>query len=306
VAEDVSPTIARRRVRIALREAREAAGYTQLEVAERMEWSLSKVIRIENGEVSISPNDLRPLLNYLDIKDRTTVADLLSLTKIARTRQRTEWYQKPALKEHMTDAMLRLVEYEAEAVEIRYFQVFHMPGPLQVPAYARANLSIFSDGDIQSETRQWRAEARQLRRQTVLSRLGNGLSVYALCDQSVFLRTLGVPEVVLEQLREMKDLAGAGKIAIRMIPFDFEGAVTNNATFDLLTLKSGKAVDEHSEVLYRETGLQDEIVEDQSVRRHRERFDKTWNAAASEEDTIDFMAGRIENLEALIRDRKDP
>jgi transcriptional regulator with XRE-family HTH domain len=305
VAEDVSPTIARRRVRIALREAREAAGFTQSDVAEKMEWSQSKVIRIENGDVSISPNDLRPLLAFLNVKDRTAITELVDLTKIARTRQRSEWYQKATLKDHMTPAMIRLVEYEAEAVEIRYYQVFHMPGPLQVPRYAQANLSIFGDGDIDPETREARAEVRRLRRETVLARLGIGLTVYALLDESVFRRTLGEPEIVLEQLREMKNLATAKKIRMRMIPFDFEGAVTNNATFDLITLKSGGA-DEHNEVLYRETGLQDEIIEDTSVRRHRDRFNKTWDAAATEEDTIDFVAGRIEDLEAKIRDRKDP
>jgi transcriptional regulator with XRE-family HTH domain len=64
MAEGDSPTVARRRVRLAIREARDAAGLTQGEVAEATEWSHSKVIRIENGEVSISPNDLRPLFNY--------------------------------------------------------------------------------------------------------------------------------------------------------------------------------------------------------------------------------------------------
>ena len=57
-----SPAGARRRVRLAVREAREARGLTQGQVAEAMEWSQSKVIRIESGEVTISPNDLRPLL----------------------------------------------------------------------------------------------------------------------------------------------------------------------------------------------------------------------------------------------------
>jgi transcriptional regulator with XRE-family HTH domain len=305
VAEDVSPTIARRRVRIAVREAREAAGHTQSEVAETMEWSLSKVIRIENGDVSISPNDLRPLLAFLAVKDRAAISELLALTKIARARQSEQWHQKPGVKEHLTAAMLRLVEYEAEAVEIRYYQVFHMPGPLQIPEYAQANLSIFSDGDIDETTRRLRAEARENRRQKVLSRLGDGLAVYALLDQSVFLRTLGMPAVVLKQLREMKELATTGKIQMRMIPFDFDGAVTNNATFDLLTIKSGKA-EERSEVLYRETGLQDEIVEDNTVQRHRDRFDKTWEAAATEEDTIDFITGQIASLEAKIRDRENP
>ncbi|MFI7601372.1 helix-turn-helix domain-containing protein [Actinoplanes sp. NPDC049681] len=72
MAEGDSPTVARRRVRLALREAREAAGYTQLDVAEQMEWCLGKVVRIENGDVTNAPNDLRPLLTYLTVEDRAS------------------------------------------------------------------------------------------------------------------------------------------------------------------------------------------------------------------------------------------
>lgn len=305
MAEDVSPTIARRHVRLALRDAREKAKLTQPQVAEAMEWSLSKVIRIENGDVSIAPNDLRPLLTFLNVKDRTLITELLALAKIARTRQRKAWYQQPGMRDHLTDAMLRLIEYEAEAVEIRYYQVYYFPGLLQTPAYGHANLETYTDDDIAEETRRIRVEIRQFRRETVLSRLGHGLTIYALLDESVFRRTLGVPEVFLEQLRDFYDLVTEGKIKLRMIPFDFDSAVTNNATFDLLTLKSGRA-EERSEVLYRETGLQDEIVEDHTVRKHHERFDKIWNAAVTEEDTIDFMGNRIKDLEAQIRHRNKP
>jgi transcriptional regulator with XRE-family HTH domain len=300
VTEDVSPTVARRYLRLALREAREAAELTQLEVAEQMEWSLSKVIRIENGDVRISPNDLRPLLALLNIKDREKVAELLAYAKVARSRQRAAWYQSPENREHLTDALVRLIEYEAEADEIRYHQVFFMPGPLQTPAYAHANLAIYQDDDIPAPTRHFRAEARQRRREAVLGRLGD-LQIYALLDESVFLRPLGGPEVFVEQLRDVHDLAAAGKIKVRMIPFASYSAVTNNATFDLLTLRAG---DQSSDVLYHETGLGDEIVEGgPSTLRHHERFDKIWNDAATEEDTIDFMRGRIKELEAQIRDR---
>jgi transcriptional regulator with XRE-family HTH domain len=300
VAEDISPTVARRHLRLALREARETANLTQLEVAEQMEWSLSKVIRIENGDVRISPNDLRPLLTLLNIKDRATVADLLAFAKVARSRQRTAWYQRPEFREHMTDPLMRLIEYEAEADEIRYYQVFFMPGPLQTPAYTRANLAIYQDSDIPSQTRHYRAEARQRRRDAVLSRLGE-LRIYALLDESVFRRPLGGPDVFVEQLRDVHDLAAAEKIKVRMIPFSSYSAVTNNATFDLLTLRAG---DPSSDVLYRETGLLDEIVEGgPSTLRHHERFDKIWRVAATEEDTIDFMRSRIKELEAQIRDR---
>ena len=60
-----SPTIARRRVRLALREARERADHTQFQVAAEMEWSLSKVIRNEIG------GDLRSLGPAVDA-DRST------------------------------------------------------------------------------------------------------------------------------------------------------------------------------------------------------------------------------------------
>jgi transcriptional regulator with XRE-family HTH domain len=64
-----TPAVARRRVRLALRAAREAKGLTQGQVADEMEWSLSKVMRIEKGDVNISPADLRVLLGYFDLTD---------------------------------------------------------------------------------------------------------------------------------------------------------------------------------------------------------------------------------------------
>jgi len=303
VAEDVSPTVARRHLRLALREAREASNLTQSEVAEEMEWSLSKVIRIENGDVRISPNDLRPLLALYNVKDKAAVQELLAYAKVARTRQRAAWYQTAEFKAHMTDALMRLIEYEVEAQELRYYQVFFMPGPLQTAAYAHGNLSNFEDSDIPAATRHYRAEARERRRQQVVSRLDEGeLRIFVLLDQSVFHRHVGGPEVFLDQLRAIFDLAVAGKLNVRMIPFGSHTAMTNNATFELLTLRAG---DPTSDVLYRETGLQDEIIEGgQSTMRHHERFDKIWRMSATEEDTIDFMRSRIKELEALIRDRE--
>src|ERR1700750_485428 len=111
MAEEVSPAVARRRLRLALRDARERAAKTQQEVAEQMEWSLSKVIRIESGDNTIAPNDLRPLLQYVGIKDRGTVNELRAIAKIARQRQGA-WYQKAEIRQHLTDPLRRLLDYE--------------------------------------------------------------------------------------------------------------------------------------------------------------------------------------------------
>lgn len=63
-ASPPDPTVQRRRLRVELRKARDTAGLKQAEVARAMEWSPSKLIRIESGQVSISTNDLRALLTY--------------------------------------------------------------------------------------------------------------------------------------------------------------------------------------------------------------------------------------------------
>src|SRR5690349_595810 len=68
-----SPAAARRRLRLAVRKAREASGLTQGQVAEQLSWSISKVNRMENGEVTISPTDLSALLNLFGVNDRAVV-----------------------------------------------------------------------------------------------------------------------------------------------------------------------------------------------------------------------------------------
>ncbi len=288
MAEGDSPTIARRRVRLALREARERADLTQLQVAEEMEWSLSKVIRIENGDVSISPNDLRPLLSYLGIRDKSAVASLIADARIARTRQRQAWYQAPDFRENLTEHMRKLIEYEAEASEIRSYSVYYIPGPLQTTAYATALMHRYEE-ELSEDQRHRRVQARAMRRQALLAR--GDVQILVMVDESVLRRTIGGPQVFADQLRDLKALAENGMIRIRMVPFSLDASVTNNASFDLLLLGEG-------EVLYRETGLGDELIEDRdTTAKHRARYDKVWQEVADEDDTIEFIRRQIEILE---------
>lgn len=289
-----SPTIARRRVRLALREAREVRELTQLQVADKMEWSLSKVIRIESGEVSIAPNDLRPLLTYLGVKDRALIDELIQDARIARTRQRRAWFHSPEYRENLTEPTRRLIEYEAEAATIRYYQVYFMPGPLQLPEYAGALMAKW-DEEMPADHIRLRIEARRLRRETILSR--PDVKLYVLLDESVLRRPIGGWEIFAAQLRELHRLADERIAQIRMIPFELDAPVTNNATFDLLSLDA----DDDGQVLYRESGMTDELVEDKVVtKRHHSRYQKLWHVATNETDTIDFIRQRLEYLDAII------
>jgi len=306
MTEGDSPTVARRRVRLALREAREAAGFTQLEVAEEMEWSLSKVIRIENGDVSIAPNDLRPLLAYLGIRDKVRTADLIESAKVARTRQRQAWYQTPEYREHLTDPLRKLIEYEAEATAIHLYSVFHVPGLLQIPEYSAALIETWNEELLPDQIR-FRLAARKLRRDAALARNGS-LRLTALLDESVFRRPLSGPALLSAQLRELVRVSETGQLGVRMIRFDSDVTISYNANFDILFL--GADGDLSSAVMYREAGLSDEIIEDPTiskvnasvppppgpVARHYDRYQKLWNAADNEDDTIAFIQKRIREL----------
>ena len=300
MAEAVSPTVARRRVRLALREAREASKLTQQQVADQMDWSLSKVIRIENGDVTIAPNDLRPLLGYLGVKDKSVISALLIDAKVARTRQRQAWYQKPLMREILSDSYRKLIEYEAEATAIRYFSIYFVPGPLQVPSYSEALFQPFAE-EIPEQVIAGRLDARRLRREALLSR-GGSVELLVLLDESVLMRPVGGASVFSDQLRELLRLATAGVINLRMVPFTYDAPITNNASFDLLSLD---AHDAEGMLLYHENGLKDEVIETESTtRRHRERYDKVWHEAMGERDTIDSIQVRISALKAAATGRQ--
>ncbi|MFI5494377.1 helix-turn-helix domain-containing protein [Actinoplanes sp. NPDC051859] len=288
-------------MRLALREAREHAGLTQQQVADEMEWSLSKVIRIENGDVTIAPNDLRPLLNYLSVKDKAVIAALLVDARIARTRQRQAWHQKPQFRDVLSDAHRKLIEYEAEATAIRYFSIYFIPGPLQIPAYAKALMQLYV-GEMPEQRIEAVLEARKRRGEALLSRVGS-VELFVLLDESVLMRPLGGAAVFTEQLRELQRLATEGAIKLRMVPFTLDAPVTNNASFDLLSLD----VDDEGMLLYHENGLSDEVIEAKATTmRHRIRYDRVWQEALDEADTIDFIRKRTDSEAAATVRQREP
>jgi transcriptional regulator with XRE-family HTH domain len=279
-----SPAIARRRVRLAVRDARLAKGDTQTDVAEAMEWSLSKVMRIESGEVTISPNDLRPLLAYLGVRNRQVVDDLVQAAKESKSRR--QWWDEPRFRESLTPAVRQLIQYEAEATEARYFSVAVIPGRLQTDAYARQILDNYSDV-YSPEAVAVRVEARARRREQLLSQREHPM-IYLLLDESVLLRQIVSRRIMGEQLTALAKYSDEGWLVVRIAPFTKPAPLMG--TFELLYLGADDA--QHA-VMYRESELQDELVDDQSLTtRHRLVFDRVWFSSVDEETSADLLHSR--------------
>jgi len=306
-AED-SPSLARRRVRLALRELREAAGLTQAQVAEATDFSLSKVIRIENGDVTIAPNDLRALLPLFGVTAVERVETMVADAKTARSRPRNQWWSEARFKDHIPEALRSFVQFERTAVTLKLFGNYLVPGPLQTESFARAVLQRWQDKgrfSLSATDVEMRLEARMRRRAALLGR-ADGPEIHVLMDESTVLRLNGSAKILADQLADTLSLANAGKIVLRIIPFDsLEAPLPTIGTFDLLYLDSSRS--DEDAVIYYERDVHDGIIEDPAeAAYYRQTFEKMWESSLDEQATIELIQSRLAQLGAGKMNKDNP
>jgi transcriptional regulator with XRE-family HTH domain len=281
-----SPAAARRRLRLALRKAREASGLTQAEVAEALDWSVSKVNRIENGEVTISLTDVRALLGLLGVTDAAQVDEL---TRDARTARRRGWWDEPGYRSHFTPALLQLTQFEAEATTIRCFQPTLIPGVLQTPEYARAILDVWKE--LSPETTHARQELRERRAGELFGR--SPIPTYLLIlDESVVLRHVGGPAVMAQQLRSLLESIKNQGVIVRIVPLADGASISSVGGFTILNLG-----EEENSILYQEAALGDGIRDAHDVvQRYRETFEHMWELAFTPAESTRLVEAHAANL----------
>ncbi len=210
--QDVDPGVHRRKLRSILRQLRESSGRTQSATAEEMSWSVSKLIRIESGSVTISVNDLRALLRYYDVTDEERIENLVALARLAR---RHSWLS--AYKDVATEEYLAYLAYEEMAVRSHNFQPVLVPGLLQTEEYAAEIMRTIRGPKIPSRLEKL-VELRLSRQDKVFSRLDN-LDLYFLLDESVVRRPVGGADIMRRQLRWLLEVGERDNLTIRIIPF---------------------------------------------------------------------------------------
>jgi len=202
----------RRRVRNELRSARLGKDLTQEQVAAAMDWSLSKMNRIEKAKTGISTNDLKALLLFYGITDRAEIAKLLDLAREAR---RPPWWQP--YKDIAPTMLLELIDYESAASLISQFEPMVVPGILQTEDYARAVLQVFQGVGSSAERVPALVKLRTRRRDLLTEEGAPNFSF--LLDESVIRRTAASAEVMAQQLAHLVDLAELPNVVIRVVPF---------------------------------------------------------------------------------------
>jgi transcriptional regulator with XRE-family HTH domain len=218
MATHQDPMVQRRRLRVELRKAREAAGLAQRDVAPEMDWSLSKLIRIETGAVGISINDLRALLHLYGITDPDRQRGLLEMAKAARE---PAWWSP--YKELVSAEFTSFLSYESSASLIRNFESILVPGLLQTEEYARATLAEMVPPVAQPDSSllgkvDRLVELRMERQDRIAQRSDRPKRFFAM-DESVLYRRVGGPDVMRRQLLRLRDSLADPDVVIWIVPF---------------------------------------------------------------------------------------
>jgi len=258
-----------------------------------MGWSTSKVQRIEAGDNAISGTDLRALLDVYGLTDPTEVEQLLADTRISR---RQRWWMRPEYRENLTAALVQLLQFEAQAVEVRSYFPTLLPGFFQTPAYAEHILGAFIPV-LTDDERRVRLEVRMLRRQAILESRG-GARHFVILDESVIKREIGGPMVMADQLDLLAEIARLPTVDIRIIPLS-EGAVMGSGGHFLVADIADEEFDDA--VLYRESFTEDSLSHDpREVAFLRQMFDTAWNRSLDEAQTIREIVAEAAILRARI------
>jgi transcriptional regulator with XRE-family HTH domain len=209
MAQLETPVTQQRRLRAELKRAREQSGMTQKEVAEALDWSPSKVIRIETGAVIISTSDLMALLPHYGVTDRKRID---SLVEVARASRKQAWWDD--YRQYYDQQFLTFLGYEASTIRMRTFQALLVPGLLQTQAYTDAILRAYTDDD---EVIARDVQVRGKRKQIIESK--SGPELFYVLDEAVLQRWVGGPEIMREQLLYLEELGKRPNISIQVVPF---------------------------------------------------------------------------------------
>jgi transcriptional regulator with XRE-family HTH domain len=282
--ENLSPAVTRRRLRTELRRARLDAGQTQEQTAHAMDWSLSKLIRIEKGTNNISTNDLKALAQYYKIADEKQVAGWLALARASR--ERTWWSTSDIPK-----PLAQLIEYEDAAHLSRHYEDLVVPGLLQTTDYMRASTRQLAPDMADSQVD--RVIEIRLKRQELLKR-DEPPQLFFVLDEAVIRRIVGGKDVMRYQLQQLIEAAEMPNITVEVVPFTAGLVPGLQAPFVIYEFSD--AADD--ELLYLESPRGDMVIRDDAevIPSYHDDFERLRRASLGPGGTIDFLREVIAEL----------
>ncbi|WP_424213363.1 helix-turn-helix domain-containing protein [Streptomyces sp. BI20] len=239
-------TVLGRRLGGELLAMRERLGLRQSHAAEALTASITKVAKMERGQVPMRDPDIRALCHLYGVRDEETIQPLLELAKLDREQRRTKgwWNEFPEIS-----ALAEYISLEATASLIRTWQLALVPGLLQTPGYVRA-LNTGPGSEPIDPDRLERIVNIRLRRHARLTG-ENPLRFHAIIWEAAVRSRFASEEVVREQAEHIVRMAELPNVDVQILPFSTGALPGMDGPFNVLSFAEGDAID----VVYAENRL---------------------------------------------------
>ena len=282
---DLDPALYHRRLLMTLRTLRGRVGLTQEQVAQRLGWSLSKMIRVENGKNNITRDDLATLLALYGV---TSATELRDLAETARRARRPSW---PQFRDAVSSEFRAYVGLESAASVIRSYEPMLIPGMLQTPEYAQAVIIALSAAGEDTDVIARRVDIRRERQRLLTA--PDGPRMHYLIDEAAVRRRVGGRAVMAAQLRRLKELAALPNVTVQIVPFGVGEYVSMTTPFIVLEFPDGD-----EPLLYLEDARQDLLTRDdpEVTAEYQRRFD----AIAAIATPVSWLDRVIDDLVASV------
>ncbi|WP_410566979.1 helix-turn-helix domain-containing protein [Amycolatopsis sp. cmx-4-61] len=270
-----------------LRDTRKSLNLTQDEVAEALDWSKSKLLRIEQGKIGLATTDLKALLLHYGITDRERVDNYVAIVKAGRQRA---WWDD--YRHTNSPDFVKFLGLETAARVMRQYQFHMLPGLLQTPAYTE---SLVRAGGGSEELVQRQIGLRQARQQRLENK---DQQHHFIVDESVLHRRVTDPRNWLEQLQHLADVAARPSVTLQVLTFKAGWVEGMQSSFVVLELS-----DEPNDLflaIERPDGDEffDDVTGAEKAVDFLKIFDRLGAAASPAEDTARLIEDAIARVEA--------
>jgi transcriptional regulator with XRE-family HTH domain len=246
---------------------RERNGWTLAQLSEKTKYDTSYLQRLETGGRLGSIDAARALDRIYGTGD--LLAGLWRLIKREASADRFEGFN----------------DLEADATGIQEFSISTVPGLLQTPKYAEAQLRL---GPVSEDGLADEVQARIVRQELL-----NGpkaLHYRGLLDESVIRRPTLAPDIWTEQLTHLIDAAQRPNISLHVVPFTVGLHDLLGSSLQLLWLASGQTV------AYIESSRFGQLIDDiEEVEQLRLSYDRLRDSALSAAETLGLLRDVLED-----------
>ncbi|MFB7495345.1 helix-turn-helix domain-containing protein [Streptomyces sp. NPDC056161] len=248
-----------------LRRHREAAGLTQRQLGDILNYTGSLVGQIETARKL-------PTQEFSERADAALeTGGLLSrLVELVMRSQLPAWFRQVA-------------ELEVRATEINSFQTHMILGLLQTPAYARAVLGAVNRSDLEDRT------AVRLARQKLFEKEEHPV-FWAILSEAALILEIGDREIMHGQLAHLLTFRDNPRINIQVLPFSAGSHAGLTGSFDLYRFAGDPTI------LYTESyGSGHPTANPDTVKDCSLRYDHLQAAALSLKDSADLIRRVMED-----------